>query len=153
MYEHSKIHGSNLNEREDGYDLHCDDCHIDLATFDKFAGHMRDNHGVENEKDLRPVRCRWCGERCKSLIGLSCHIRFAHTCDGDTFDSVYSSDMIKMTPIGKQSAFLCNVCGRELSCERAYHNHMAIHTGDKTFACDICSATFRSIFLAIFYAI
>lgn len=114
---------------------------------------MRDKHGIENEKDLRPVRCRWCGKRCKSFIGLNCHIRFNHICEGDPFDSVYSSDMIKMTPIDKQSVFLCNVCGSELSCERAYQNHMTIHTGNKPFACDICSATFRSIFCAIWKTI
>lgn len=143
MYDHSKIHDTKSMERDDGYNMSCDDCNIDLETYDNLVSHMLDTHGIVNKKDIRPVRCRWCGERCKTIQGLYTHIRFVHKCEGGLPGAVVTLDMINMTPIEKSSSFLCTVCGKALGSQNSYTNHMAIHLGDKPFSCDVCQATFR----------
>lgn len=143
MYEHSKVHETNCNERGDGYNLNCDECNIDLETFDNFIAHMKDTHGIVNQKDIKPVRCRWCGERCRNLLGLCSHIRASHKCEVISMDAVATSDMINKTPLEKPSSFLCTVCGRELKSQQSYKQHMTIHSDSKPLSCDICSAKFR----------
>lgn len=143
MYEHSKIHDTNTKDRDDGYNLNCDICNIDLVVYDAFASHMRETHDLANKKDIKPVRCRWCGERCKSLQGLYTHIRLVHKCEGGILNTVATSDMINMMPLEKATSFLCTICGKVLGSSISYKNHMTVHSGVKPFSCDVCAATFR----------
>lgn len=146
MYEHSKIHDKNSHERNDGYNLWCDACHIDMETFDNYAAHMKTVHDVTNDRHIKPVRCRWCGERCRTLQGLYTHIRLVHTCDKNLPNNLMAtSDMINMAPVEKTNTFLCTVCGKVLSSRISYRNHMVVHSGVKKFVCDICSARFRYV--------
>lgn len=143
MYEHLKVHEPNCRERDDGYNLCCDTCNIDLKSYNNFIAHMKEHHGLVNEKELKPVRCRWCGERCKSLQGLFTHIRLVHKCESNIENTVATSDMINMAPIEKSTSFLCTVCGKVLSSQISYKNHMTVHSGEKPFVCDSCPARFR----------
>lgn len=140
-YEHSKIHDAHSRERNDGYNLVCDNCDIDLETFDHFHQHMRDQHGITDKKDIRPVRCRWCGERCRNLLGLCTHIRIVHKFEGNGDDAI-PSDMINKLARGRGSTFLCMVCGKVLRSQSSYTHHMAAHAGEKQFTCDLCDAKF-----------
>lgn len=142
MYEHSKIHDLSSTETSNGFNLNCDECNINLETYEKLVSHMKAQHAIVDEKDVKPVRCRWCGERCKSLQGLYSHIRLVHKCENIAQTTVITSDMIPRTPIEKTS-FLCTVCGKVLGSQTAYRNHMVIHSDVKPFRCDICPATFR----------
>lgn len=150
MYEHSKVHDTSNFETPNGFNLHCDECIIDLRSYDNFVAHMKEMHGILDEKDIKPVRCRWCLERCKSMQGLYSHIRLVHKCEGSVQNSVATSDMISKTPNEKASTFLCTVCGKVLGSQTAYKNHMAIHSDAKPFACDVCPATFRWVYSAKF---
>lgn len=143
MYEHSKLHDKESKERDDGYDLNCDNCKMELDSYESFANHMREVHGIMDEKDMRPVRCRWCGERCRSMQGLHGHIRLVHRCEDSVRYSVASSDKVSWTPYEKPSSFLCTVCGKVLSTPATYKGHMDSHVGHKPFACEICPAKFR----------
>lgn len=143
MYEHSKSHDKNTHERDDGYNLWCDTCNIDMETFDNYAVHMKEVHSVDNDRQIKPVRCRWCGERCRTLQGLYTHIRLVHKCESSVPNLMATSDMINMAPIGKSTTFLCTVCGKVLSSQMSYKNHMVVHSGEKKFVCDVCPAKFR----------
>lgn len=141
VYEHSKIHDKNHKEREDGYNLHCDDCNVDLQSFDNFYLHMKDHHDITNKRDIKPVKCRWCGERCRNLLGLCTHIRIIHRFDGAATEAI-SSDIISKATKGKGSTFLCMICGKELQSQSSYTHHMTVHAGIKLYNCDICEAKF-----------
>lgn len=140
-YEHSKIHDSYSRDRDDGYNLVCDDCDINLESFDNFDKHMRVEHGITDKKDMRPVRCRWCGERCRNLLGLCTHIRIVHKFEGNGDDTI-PSDMINKSAKGRGSTYLCMVCGKVLRSQSSYNHHMAAHSGEKQFSCDLCHAKF-----------
>lgn len=142
-YEHSKVHDQHVVERTDGYNLNCDTCQIDLVSFDNFHQHMHDQHGIVNRRDVKPVKCRWCGERCRNLLGLCTHIRIVHKLDGRVGDTV-PSDMLNMAARDKATTYLCMVCGKILRSQSSYNHHMAIHVGVKQFVCDICQAKFMS---------
>lgn len=147
MYEHSKVHEPESVETIDGLNLNCDECKIDLKSYDLFVAHMQTCHNFVNEKDVRPFRCRWCGERSKKLVGLYSHVRLIHKCDEGLQDDVVPSDMLNRTRVPKSNAskFLCMVCGKVLSSLSAYNNHMVVHSGVKSFSCDYCPAKFRCV--------
>lgn len=143
LYEHSKVHDKINYETDNGFNLNCDECRIDLETYENYVDHLRMKHSIADEKDIKPVRCRWCWERYKNMQGLYSHIRLVHKCDGVSHDAIVPSDMIIKMTIERYSTFLCTICGKVLGSKTAHSNHMLIHSDAKPFACDLCSAKFR----------
>lgn len=141
LYEHSKMHDSLNNETVDGYNLECEDCSLALSSLNEYSQHVKDSHTERNDTRFRPIKCRWCGERFARIQGLYSHIRYSH----DSYRS--SIDGFKENQYGststKHNSCLCTICGKFLSSVMALNTHQFIHTNEKNFKCNICSATFR----------
>lgn len=142
LYMHSKIHEKISHETPEGYNLHCDECAIDLKTVTKYTEHVMRQHNIK-KNDVKLVRCHWCGHRCKNTIGLFSHIRYNHKYDGAV--ELITSDLVSKSKVIKCDTMLCNVCGKVLRRGISYKQHMAIHANDRKFACDLCPATFMYV--------
>lgn len=143
LYMHSKEHEKTIKETSEGYNLYCDHCCIDLETVARFTEHAMQEHSVYNRKDIKLFRCRWCGHRCKSVLGLYSHIRFNHKFAGNM--PLITSDMLNKSKLEKSDTMLCNVCGKLLRRGISYKQHVAIHMNDRKFQCDLCPAKFMYV--------
>lgn len=140
MYIHSKVHDSENLETVDGQNLFCNQCKIDLKTVSEFINHMMTVHNATNEKEIRLFQCRWCGVRCKTILGVYSHVRGAHRYYERS--SVISSEELSNMSLDKPKEYLCGACGNVLRTKTSYNQHMAIHANDKPFTCNVCSAKF-----------
>lgn len=141
MYVHLKVHELDGNETTDGHDLYCDECEYDCKTFECFAQHMMDKHGVVDSKLIKPIKCRWCKERFLRIQGLYSHIRTAHKC---SIGSIQTSKMINRSGnLNRSDSSLCNDCGRVLSSPAALVAHLKTHSDIKPYMCHVCDTSFR----------
>lgn len=137
LYEHTKIHRSDLHETIDAFNLECDECHLLSATVDEYKRHMNEVHKGGASMVIRPIKCHWCGERFARIQGLYSHIRCVHTVGYPSTESTHRD------PISTDAACLCTICGKFLSNAVALSTHSLIHSNAKSYKCDNCPATFR----------
>lgn len=140
LYEHSKVHKTTCNESLEGYNLECDECQMLLETLEDFGAHMSQVHKVVGKRSVKPIKCHWCGERFVRIQGLYSHIRFAHQFNKDQTKSPTATRKQTTT---KQNSCLCTICGKFLSTPVALSTHLLIHSNNKMFKCNVCSASFR----------
>lgn len=133
LYLHSREHEKTSIETSEGYNLNCDNCRIDLRTVAKYMEHAKQVHGMISKKNVKLFRCRWCGHRCKSMLGLYSHIRFNH------------NPLKESKKLPKCDTVRCNVCGKVLRQGISYKQHVAIHENDRKFQCDLCPAKFMYV--------
>lgn len=142
MYVHLKEHEYNTHEKENGFNLYCDDCELDHSTFEAYAEHMSNVHQMLDRRTIKPIKCRWCGERYRNVQGLHSHIRSSHRCVDGT---VRTSAMIKRNgnAVLASESCLCTDCGRVMSSPMALVAHLKTHRDERSHKCHICNATFK----------
>uniref|UniRef100_A0A3Q3D9X9 C2H2-type domain-containing protein n=1 Tax=Hippocampus comes TaxID=109280 RepID=A0A3Q3D9X9_HIPCM len=83
------------------------------------------NHAAVHS-DERPHGCDFCPRRFRRLSHLKRHRRVVHR-DGAR----------------PPQNFVCHICGKDKKCRSQLARHAIIHTGERPFACDLCSARFN----------
>ncbi|XP_039859788.1 endothelial zinc finger protein induced by tumor necrosis factor alpha-like [Simochromis diagramma] len=76
--------------------------------------------------DARPFACDFCSRRFRRLSHLKRHREVVHA-NGARLPQ----------------SFVCHICGKDKKCRSQLARHVIIHTGERPFACDLCSARFN----------
>ncbi|XP_057680425.1 zinc finger protein 616-like [Corythoichthys intestinalis] len=90
----------------------------------KFPSLLSTHAAVHSEE--RPHACDFCPRRFRRTGHLKRHRRVVHL-DGAR----------------PPQNFVCHVCGEDKKCRSQLARHVIIHTGERPFACDLCSARFN----------
>lgn len=139
LYEHYKTHDETCEETVEGFNLNCDDCAVQLRTYEEYAKHVIEAH--QHEK-VKPYKCRLCEARHGTRVALYMHINCHFVVTSETDETV-----IVKAPNRKrvaQQRCLCPVCGNDFCTRQILKQHMLIHIGLKPYACDFCDKFFRS---------
>ncbi|XP_069033687.1 zinc finger protein 497-like isoform X1 [Embiotoca jacksoni] len=76
--------------------------------------------------ELRPFACDFCSRSFRRLSHLKRHRQVVHA-DGAR----------------PPQTFVCHICGKDKKCRSQLARHVIIHTGERPFGCDLCSARFN----------
>ncbi|XP_047423814.1 zinc finger protein 596-like [Mugil cephalus] len=76
--------------------------------------------------DARPFPCDFCSRRFRRVSHLKRHRRVVHD-DGAR----------------PPQSFVCHICGKDKKCRSLLARHAIIHTSERPFACDLCTARFN----------
>ncbi|XP_077410001.1 zinc finger Y-chromosomal protein 1-like [Vanacampus margaritifer] len=90
----------------------------------KFRSLLSNHETVHS--DERPHACDFCPRRFRRLSHLKRHRHVVHH-DGTR----------------QPENFICHICGKDKKCRSQLDRHVIIHTGERPFACDLCTARFN----------
>ncbi|XP_026218048.1 zinc finger protein 708-like isoform X2 [Anabas testudineus] len=76
--------------------------------------------------DIRPYACDYCSRSFRRLSHLKRHCEVVHA----------NGARLPQT-------FVCHICGKDKKCRSQLARHVIIHTGERPYACDLCSARFN----------
>lgn len=76
--------------------------------------------------DVRPYACDYCSRSFRRLSHLKRHCEVVHA-NGARLPQ----------------SFICHICGKDKKCRSQLARHVIIHTGERPYACDLCSARFN----------
>uniref|UniRef100_A0A3Q0RVP1 C2H2-type domain-containing protein n=1 Tax=Amphilophus citrinellus TaxID=61819 RepID=A0A3Q0RVP1_AMPCI len=76
--------------------------------------------------DVRPFACDFCSRSFRRLSHLKRHREVVHA-NGARLPQ----------------SFVCHICGKDKKCRSQLARHVIIHTGERPYACDLCSARFN----------
>ncbi|KAM8731600.1 zinc finger X-chromosomal protein-like [Acanthopagrus schlegelii] len=76
--------------------------------------------------EVRPYDCDFCSRSFRRLSHLKRHREVVHA-NGERLPQ----------------SFVCHICGKDKKCRSQLARHVIIHTGERPFACDLCSARFN----------
>lgn len=76
--------------------------------------------------DARPYACDFCSRSFRRLSHLKRH-----------------SEVVHANGARPPQSFVCHICGKDKKCRSQLARHVIIHTGERPFACDLCSARFN----------
>ncbi|XP_023249873.1 endothelial zinc finger protein induced by tumor necrosis factor alpha-like [Seriola lalandi dorsalis] len=90
----------------------------------KFKSLLASHSMIHSE--ARPHACDFCSRRFRRLSHLKRHREVVHA-NGARLPQ----------------SFVCHICGKDKKCRSQLARHVIIHTGERPFACDLCSARFN----------
>ncbi|XP_040922273.1 zinc finger protein 436-like [Toxotes jaculatrix] len=76
--------------------------------------------------EVRPYTCDFCSRSFRRLSHLKRHREVVHANGARPAQS-----------------FVCHICGKDKKCRSQLTRHVIIHTGERPFACDLCTASFN----------
>lgn len=76
--------------------------------------------------EIRPFSCDFCSRSFRRLSHLKRHREVVHA-NGERLPE----------------SFVCHICGKDKKCRSQLARHVIIHTGERPFACDLCTARFN----------
>lgn len=76
--------------------------------------------------EVRPYSCDFCSRSFRRLSHLKRHREVVHA-NGER----------------PPQSFVCHICGKDKKCRSQLARHVIIHTGERPFACDLCTARFN----------
>ncbi|KAM9826840.1 zinc finger Y-chromosomal protein-like [Neosynchiropus ocellatus] len=76
--------------------------------------------------EVRPHACDFCGRGFRRLSHLKRHRELVHSNGARPPEN-----------------FVCHICGKDKKCRSQLARHVIVHTGERPFACDLCSARFN----------
>lgn len=76
--------------------------------------------------EMRPFACDFCSRSFRRHSHLKRHRQVVHA-DGAR----------------PPQSFICHICGKDKKCRSQLARHIIIHTGERPYACDLCSARFN----------
>ncbi|XP_013889097.1 zinc finger protein 436 [Austrofundulus limnaeus] len=76
--------------------------------------------------DVRPFHCDFCSRCFRRHSHLKRHCEVVHA-NGARLPET----------------FICHICGKDKKCRSQLARHIIIHTGERPYACDLCSARFN----------
>ncbi|KAE8279586.1 AT-rich binding protein [Larimichthys crocea] len=98
-------------------------CPICSKVF-KFKSLLASHSLIHSE--VRPYGCDFCSRTFRRLSHLKRHRQVVHA-DGER----------------PPQSFVCHICGKDKKCRSQLARHVIIHTGERPFACDLCTARFN----------
>lgn len=76
--------------------------------------------------EIRPYSCDFCSRSFRRLSHLKRHREVVHA-NGERLPQ----------------SFICHICGKDKKCRSQLARHVIIHTGERPYACDLCTARFN----------
>nr|XP_020481109.1 zinc finger protein 2 homolog [Monopterus albus] len=98
-------------------------CPICSKVF-KFKSLLASHSMIHSE--IRPYACEFCSRSFRRLSHLKRHREVVHA-NGARLPQ----------------SFVCHICGKDKKCRSQLARHVIIHTGERPFACDLCTARFN----------
>lgn len=138
IYQHFKSHDEYNKDDEDGYNLECEACKVNLCYLDKYIEHKRLTHGICDIELIKPYKCNWCGERFRKPGFFHLHLRCVH----DENRSQFTESKPRGQPPNSQPK-LCTICGKLLSSVSSLSAHLATHADEENFQCHLCPKKFK----------
>lgn len=138
MYQHFKIHDHQNKDNEEGYNLQCDLCNIQCETINEYYTHNQTVHNIQDKELIKPIKCRWCGERYRKFNGFSMHLRSTHH-----RSKLHSSDAGNRNREAENKSRLCPICGKLMLSSASLSGHMETHREEEIFQCHLCPKKFR----------
>ncbi|XP_029935538.1 zinc finger protein 678-like [Myripristis murdjan] len=98
----------------------CQVCSKSFRFKSLLASHSLTHTGV------KPHACEFCDRTFRRFSHLKRHREVVHANGAKLPES-----------------FVCSICGKDMKCKSNLERHAIIHTGEKPFACDLCTARFN----------
>ncbi|KAM9839817.1 zinc finger Y-chromosomal protein 1-like [Aulostomus maculatus] len=98
-------------------------CPICSKVF-KFKSLLASHSVIHSE--VRPHACDFCSRSFRRLSHLKRHREVVHA-NGERLPQSY----------------VCHICGKDKKCRSQLARHIIIHTGERPYGCDLCSARFN----------
>ncbi|XP_034428311.1 zinc finger protein 70-like [Hippoglossus hippoglossus] len=76
--------------------------------------------------EIRPYACDFCSRSFRRLSHLKRHREVVHA-----------------NGARPPQSFICHICGKDKKCRSQLDRHVIIHTGERPFACNLCTAHFN----------
>ncbi|XP_053674583.1 transcription factor grauzone-like [Anopheles nili] len=138
----AQVHGEDSNQI-------CATCGKEFRTKRAMERHIKEHLGLElNEK----VQCHLCEKWFNGKYNLKKHIRFIHIEQGQDFQCdichhkypntralVYHKQRVHV-----EEKFECEYCGKRFKRKIYLKEHIASHTRQPLYSCEICDSTFNS---------
>ncbi|XP_063768993.1 zinc finger protein 888-like [Eleginops maclovinus] len=90
----------------------------------KFRSLLSSHSLIHSEQ--RPYGCDFCSRSFRRLSHLKRHREVVHA-----------------NGARAPQSFVCHICGKDKKCRSQLQRHVIIHTGERPYGCDLCSARFN----------
>ncbi|XP_050097101.1 transcription factor grauzone-like [Anopheles aquasalis] len=142
-----KVHMAQMHGRDNQQT--CATCSKTFRTKLAMERHIKEHRG---EPSVEKVQCHICCEWFNGMSNVQKHIRYTHIEQGQEFQCSICLNKFPNTRAllyHKQRAhvagrFGCKYCGRHFKKNIYLKEHVASHTGQPLYACEICGTTFNS---------
>ncbi|XP_052859863.1 transcription factor grauzone-like [Anopheles cruzii] len=146
-YSALKMHIAMIHKKTPN--LICDICGKEMTTKQTMERHMNMHMGLET---VERVQCGQCQKWFKGIYVLQRHVKHVHTEQGQIFQCDICLQKYPNTRalthhkqrVHVEEKFACEFCGKRFKRKIYLREHVASHTGQPLYSCNLCTATFNS---------